>query len=110
MRTTIKKILFVLIATSNIIFLGSANAVNWLQLQGVTEEPYPLVWGFLQPSYMQTSGSTLSTGPWQGQQAMINVIQPDLSSSQTFQIQRARIGVRGALADQDKISYFLLAE
>lgn len=41
---------------------------------------------------------------------MINTIQPDLSSSQTFQIQRARIGVRGALAEEEKISYFLLAE
>ena len=110
MRIAVKKITFVLLVSANIIFLNTANAVNWLQLQGVTEEPYPLVWGFLQPSYMQTSGSTLSTGPWRGQRAMINVIQPDLSSSQVFQIQRARIGVRGALAEEENISYFILAE
>jgi len=79
-------------------------------LQGVTDEPYPLVWGFVQPSYIQTSGSTLSAGFWQGQQALANVIQPDLSSSKVFQIQRARIGVRGALPDSEDTSYFILAE
>ena len=110
MRITKTIICFVFIVSTNIMFLGSANAVNWLQLQGVTEEPYPLVWGFLQPAYIKTSGSTLSTGPWQGQRAMINVIQPDLSSSQVFQVQRARVGIRGALADEEKISYFVLAE
>ena len=105
-----KKILFVLVAVSNLLFLSNANAVNWLMLQGVTEEPYPLVWGFLQPSYMKTTGSTLSTGPWEGQQALNNVIQPDLSSSQVFQVQRARIGIRGALPANENISYFVLAE
>ena len=105
-----KKALYILIVVSNFLFLGSANAVNWLMLQGVTEEPYPLLWGFLQPTYLQTSGTTLSAGPWQGQQAVANVMQPDLSSSQVFQIQRARVGVRGALPVDEKISYLVLAE
>lgn len=110
MKTSIKKLLFVLITSSYFTFIGSASAVNWLQLQGVTAEPYPLVWGFLQPSFIRTAGTELSTGPWQGQQALNNVIQPDLSSSQVFQVQRTRVGIRGAVADSDKISYFLLAE
>jgi len=110
MKTSIKKLTLVFIASSYFVFFGNANAVNWLQLQGVTEEPYPLVWGFLQPSFIQTSGTKLSVGPWQGQQALNNVVQPDLSSSQVFQLQRARVGIRGAVADSDKISYFLLAE
>ena len=105
-----KKALYLLIVVSNLLFLSSANAINWLTLQGVTEEPYPLVWGFLQPVYMKTEGTTLSAGPWQGQQAVANVMQPDLSSSQVFQIQRARLGIRGALPVNDKISYLLLAE
>ena len=87
-----------------------AGATNWLMLQGVTDEPYPLLWGFIQPAYQHTSGTTLPTGPWQGQNALTNVMLPELSSSEVFQIQRARIGVRGALPDNEKISYFLLAE
>jgi len=102
--------MYSLIVLSNIIFIGNANAINWLILQGVTEEPYPLVWGFLQPAYFKTSGTKLSAGPWQGQQALNNAIQPDLSSSQVMQIQRARMGIRGALPENDAISYFLLAE
>jgi hypothetical protein len=105
-----KKTMYVFVAMVCLLWLSTANAINWLMLQGVTEEPYPLVWGFLQPAYFQTGGTALSDGPWKGQQAMANVIQPDLSSSQVFQIQRARIGVRGALPDNEKISYFLLAE
>ncbi len=105
-----KKSLYALIITGNLLFIGSANAVNWLTLQGVTEEPYPLVWGFLQPAYMRTEGTTLSAGPWAGQQAIANVMQPDLSSSQVFQIQRARVGIRGALPANEKISYLVLAE
>lgn len=122
MKKNVRRVLFVVLALSNIIFLNVANSANWLMLQGVTESPYPLVWGFVQPAYMRTSGSTLPTvspparpsplqgNPWQGQNALVNTIQPDLSSSQVFQIQRTRLGVRGALPDSEKISYFLLAE
>lgn len=110
MDNPIKKVLLVLTASFSLLYIGSAGAVNWLMLQGVTDSPYPLVWGFLQPTYQQTSGTTLPTGPWRDQRAMINMIQPDLSSSRVFQVQRARIGVRGALPEQEKISYFLLAE
>ena len=105
-----KKALFILIALCNSLYLSNAHAVNWLILQGVTEEPYPLLWGFMQPAFMKTSGSNLSTGPWKGELALGNAIQPDLSSNQVFQIQRARVGVRGALPETDAISYFLLAE
>jgi len=105
-----KKILSVMLLFGNLFYVGAANAVNWVMLQGVTEEPYPLVWGFLQPTYLETSGTTLSAGPFQGQQAVINVMPPDLSSSQVFQIYRARLGVRGALPANESISYFLLAE
>ena len=110
MRINVNKGLSVLVVLANLLFLSNANAVNWLMLQGVTDEPYPLVWGFLQPSYVKTPGSTLSMGGWQGQQALANVIQPDLSSSKVFQIQRARVGIRGALPDAEAISYFVLAE
>ncbi|MFV2058905.1 MAG: porin [Thiohalomonadales bacterium] len=115
MKYVVMRTLFLVLALSNALFFNAANAANWLMLQGVTESPYPLLWGFLQPAYMRTSGSTLPTStppknPWQGQQSLVNSIQPDLSSSQVFQIQRARLGVRGAIPDSEKISYFVLAE
>lgn len=110
MNNKVKFTLFLLTVLVNSFYIQSAYAVNWLQLQGVTTEPYPLVWGFLQPAYFHTAGTKLSAGPWQNQDALFNVIQPDLSSSQVMQIQRARIGVRGAMPENDDISYFLLAE
>jgi len=111
MENNVKSVLITLVVVFNLFFLSSASAVNWLTLQGVTDSPYPLVWGFIQPAYFKTEGTTLPEGnPWAGQKAVANVIQPDQSSSQVFQIQRARLGVRGALPENDKISYFLLAE
>jgi len=110
MKIFARNIFCVMTLVSAGLYAGAANAANWLMLQSVTEEPYPLVWGFLQPTYLYTPGSTLSDGPWLGQQAVVNVMQPDLSSSEVFQIQRARLGVRGALPENEKISYFLLAE
>ena len=70
MRFNTNKYFYILIVAANLLFLNNVYAVNWLMLQGVTNEPYPLVWGFLQPSYIQTSGSALSMGPWQDQQAL----------------------------------------
>lgn len=110
MDARIRNLLVVVIVSFNIGYISNANAINWLTLQGVTDSPYPLVWGFLQPAYMHTSGSTLPAGGWQNQRTLFNVIQPDLSSSQVFQIQRARVGVRGAVPDNENISYFVLAE
>jgi hypothetical protein len=109
MKLCARKLLFTFVVCNLFVF-GTADAANWLMLQGVTYSPNPLVWGFVQPSYMKTSGTALPAGPWKGQQALVNVMQPDLSSSQIFQIQRARVGVRGALPANKNISYLVLAE
>lgn len=92
----------------------SAHAANWLMLQG-TESPGEAarakVWGFLQPSYLTTDGTKLPVGPWAGQNSQFNVHQPDLSSNSTFQLMRARIGVRGVAMPLDSnINYFIMAE
>jgi len=98
----------------------TAHAANWLMLQGT--EPAGAagrakVWGFLQPTYLSTSGTKLPTtgaGPadiFAGQNSQFNTHQPDLSSESTFQIMRARLGVRGvALPLDSNVNYFLLAE
>ncbi len=92
----------------------SAHATNWLQLQGTepagSTDRFKL-WGFIQPQFNYTSNSKLPAGPWSGQNAVFNQIGPDLKSSSTFQLRRARIGVRGANFPLDsKTNYFLLIE
>lgn len=90
------------------------RAANWLALQGT--EPAGstdrfMLWGFIQPQYNYTENSELAAGPFAGQDAAFNQMGPDLKSSNTFQIRRARVGVRGANFPLDaKTNYFLLLE
>lgn len=93
---------------------GQAHAANWLMLQG-TEPPAASdrvkIWGFIQPEYQATDGSLLEAGPWQDQDAQFNLIGPDLDTSETFNIRRARIGARGTGFPLDSnVNYFFLAE
>lgn len=87
-------------------FASTANAVNWLMLQGTERDgqaPRAKVWGFLQPTYQKdTSGSTA---------AEPTRIGPNLEKQSQFQLQRARIGVRGLGFPLDSnVNYFVLAE
>ncbi len=93
---------------------GTANAANWLALQG-TEPPGSAdrakLWGFIQPQYFYTENTKLKAGPWKGQKAVFNQAGPERTSSNTFQMRRARIGVRGTNFPLDsKTNYFLLIE
>lgn len=94
--------------------LSETQAANWLMLQGTEPAgaaPRAKLWGWVQPEYQMTDGSKLAAGPWKGQDAVFNLIGPDLKSSETFQIRRARIGVRGTGMPLDsKVNYFFLAE
>lgn len=91
-----------------------ANASNWLMLQG-TEDPGTVgraqVWGFIQPEVQYTDGSEVPAGDWKGTTMQPNMIAPDLKSRATFNMRRARIGVRGQGFPLDnKVNYFILAE
>lgn len=94
--------------------MTTANAANWLMLQGAEradQAPRAKVWGFIQPTYLSSGDTKLPAGPFAGQNSQFNTHQPDLASSATFQITRARLGVRGvALPLDNKVNYFLLAE
>lgn len=92
--------------------LGNADAANWLMLQGTeTSDARARLWGFIQPEYQSTDGSALAAGPWAGQDAVFNLIGPDLDAESTFQLRRARLGVRGTAFPLDsRVNYFLLAE
>jgi len=89
-------------------FASTANAVNWLLLQGTEKQgtaPRAKVWGFMQPSYQKDFSDTGLTGPEPTR------IGPNLEKQNQFQLQRARIGVRGqAFPLDNNVNYFFLAE
>ena len=93
---------------------SSAQAANWLQLQGTepagSTDRFKL-WGFIQPQYTYTENTKLKAGPWGGQKAVFNQTAPERESSNTFQLRRARLGVRGTNFPLDsRTNYFLLVE
>ena len=87
-------------------FASTANAVNWLLLQGTEKQgtaPRAKVWGFMQPSYQSDDSSNTA--------AEATRIGPNLEKQSQFQLQRARIGVRGqAFPLDNNVNYFFLAE
>lgn len=95
-------------------FTTPAMASNWLMLQGTEENgqaPRAKVWGFMQLEYLQTDNTKLKGGPGEGEVAAFNQIGPQLTSSSSFNVKRARIGVRGNNFPLDpNVNYFLLAE
>ena len=91
-----------------------AFAANWLMLQGTeapSAAPVAQVWGFIQPTYAHTDGDNLPTGAWAGQEAVFNLIAPDLATNDTFYLARARVGVRGqGFPLNSRVNYFILGE
>jgi len=88
----------------------SANAANWLMLQGTepagTAERAHL-WGFIQVEYQKDTSEANAAGGY----IPPKLIGPNLTSQSAFNVSRARIGVRGAPIPLDNnINYFLLAE
>ncbi len=104
----------ILLALAGALGSQSVQAANWLMLQGTEADhkaPRAKVWGFVQAEYQQTDNTLLKAGPGVGTEAAFNQLAPQLTSSQGFNIKRARIGVRGANFPLDnKTNYFLLAE
>ena len=91
-----------------------AEAANWLMLQG-TEKPGAVgrakVWGFVQPEAQYVEGTTVEAGRFKGNEFQPNTLGPDRNSRATFNIRRARLGVRGQGFPLDnKVNYFFLAE
>ena len=94
-----------------VVFSNQVQAVDWPALQGLEgqkKEKALKLWGFIQPDFSYTDGTNLAAGPWAGQTATFNRIAPG-SSTSTFNVRRARVGIRGQM-DYNKINYFLLSE
>lgn len=89
---------------------SSAQAANWLMLQGTERDsaaPRAKVWGFIQAQYQKDNSDPNSTNGY----VPPKLIGPNLSSQEQFNVNRARIGVRGTGFPLDgKTNYFLLAE
>lgn len=89
---------------------GTAHAANWLMLQG-TEDPAAAsraeVWGFIQAKYEKDFSDANAAGGY----VPPKLLGPELDSQDAFNINRARIGVRGTGFPIDsKINYFVLLE
>lgn len=89
---------------------GQANAANWLMLQGTepaSQAPRAKVWGFIQAQYQDDNSDAAADGTY----VPPKLIGPDLESQSAFNVNRARIGVRGTGMPLDsKVNYFFLAE
>lgn len=89
---------------------SSALAANWLMLQGTEDAGASAranVWGFIQMNYSQDYSDASAVG----QYVPPKLLGPDLDSQSGFNINRARLGVRGTGFPIDShINYFLMAE
>ena len=105
-----KSILTSLVWLAAIAASGSASAANWLLLQGTEPDgsaDLARVWGFVQVQYQKDQSDPNPAGGY----IPPKLIGPNLDSQSAFNVNRARIGVRGVAMPLDsKINYFLLLE
>jgi len=89
---------------------GTVGAVDWLMLQGTepaAASPRAKVWGFIQSQYSKDFSSANATGAF----VPPKLLGPNLNAQSGFNINRARIGVRGTgFPIDDHVNYFMLAE
>ena len=90
-------------------FCQPLKAADWLSLQGT--EPAKAgaarVWGFIQAQYQHNTSDPNAAGGY----ISPKLVGPNLTSTSSFNVNRARIGVRGYLDPSDKnINYAVLLE
>lgn len=96
--------------------MTTANAANWLMLQGTEPAdaaPRVKVWGFIQAQYQKdfSDKCTGACGAALNGYIPPKLIGPNLNSQSAFNVNRARIGLRGQGMPLDgNVNYFLLAE
>ncbi len=111
MKTTFKKTLIAAgVAAVMGGIAGQAQAANWLFLQGTEPEGTAArakVWGFIQAQYQKDYSDPNATGGY----IPPKLIGPDLTTQESFNVFRARVGVRGTGFPLDsKVNYFFLVE
>lgn len=106
----IRKTILASACAAGVFATGQAQASNWLMLQGTEptdQSARAKVWGFIQVQYQDDNSDAAPDGTY----IAPKLIGPDLESQSAFNVNRARIGVRGTGMPLDsKVNYFLLAE
>ena len=105
-----KKTIIASAVMAGLLASSASQAANWLMLQG-TERAAAAgrakVWGFVQAQYQQDSSDPNAGGGY----IPPKLIGPNLDSQEQFNINRARLGVRGTGMPLDStVNYFVLAE
>ena len=85
------------------------NAANWLMIQGTEKKATHKLWGFGQVRYEDNYGKEVVDGSGKNK-TPFSYIRPELQNQSELQLARLRIGLRGALDEDNKINYFLLTE
>jgi len=95
----------------------SAFAANWLMLQGTEragQAPRVKMWGFAQVQYQKDYSDACvnpGCGSATGGYVSPKLVGPNLDAQEGFNVNRARIGLRGTGMPLDSnVNYFLLAE
>ena len=106
----LKKAIITAACAGGMLAVSQAQAANWLMLQG-TERPGQAarakVWGFIQAQYQNDNSDANGAGTY----IAPKLIGPNLSSQSAFNVNRARVGVRGTGMPLDSnVNYFLLLE
>jgi len=120
MKTTKTNKLLMSLATISVLSIG-LNAADWLSIAGteptmvkqdgkkvVNHNNSPKFWGFIQAGYQKNYGDIfIKNGVNKTPFAMIA---PDLTSQSGFEINRARLAVRGMIDNANTINYFFMTE
>lgn len=105
-----KKLLIKVTGTCLLACATMAHAANWLMLQGTEPEGQSArakLWGFVQAQYQYDNSDPNPNGGFNPPK----LIGPNLDDQSQFNVNRARIGVRGTgLPLDSKVNYFVLAE
>lgn len=105
-----KKLLIKTIGAVLITCTSTVHSANWLALQGTEPDGQSArarLWGFIQAQYQKDTSEANASGGY----IPPKLIGPNLTEQDGFNVNRARIGVRGTGFPLDNnVNYFFLAE
>ncbi|MDT8404711.1 porin [Sulfuriflexus sp.] len=114
MTTPLKKGLLAMCCAATLFgSVSSAQAANWLMLQGTEHPKMPdhRLFAFVQPAWSASTGADKLEGligagaAANGSYAVPNTVTPDFDRTQSLYMRRARLGVRGRLSGPLKNSF-----
>lgn len=110
MKYSFKSAAMVLACAGAMLATTNTFAANWLMLQGTEPDaaaPRVKMWGFVQAQYQKDDSDANAGGAY----IPPKLIGPNLTSQSAFNVNRARIGLRGTGMPIDpKVNYFMLLE